>query len=59
MIIYLESVIESLFDDGSDTSHVFVRGVGARANQTVLHFQRPAILLGSGALQIEKFKLGQ
>ncbi len=50
---YLESVFESLLDDGRHSGHVFVGRVGAAANQAVLHLEGPAILLGSCALKNE------
>ncbi len=43
-------MFKGLRDDRSNPGHVLLGGVGAAANETILNFQRPAVLLGGCAL---------
>jgi hypothetical protein len=43
-------MLGSLLDDAGDPRHVLVRRVGAAADEAVLDLERPAVLLGRGAL---------
>ncbi len=51
-------MFKGLRDDRSNPGHVLVGGVGAAANETILNFQRPAVLLGGCALfrKMNKFE---
>jgi hypothetical protein len=45
----LEPLVQRLLDHRGDAAHVLVAGVGAGADEAVLHLEGPARLLGGGA----------